>query len=59
MLASNSRVSEVLPRVLVDVIRLRPEMVENCFSSGKATEDAMVSGLAPARSALTLMTGVL
>jgi hypothetical protein len=34
-------------------------MVENCFSSGSATEDAMVSGLAPGRSAPTLMTGVL
>ena len=34
-------------------------MVENCFSSGSATDDAMVSGLAPGRLALTLMTGVL
>ena len=32
-------------------------MVENCFSSGVATADAMVSGLAPGRLALTEMAG--
>ena len=56
---SNSRVSEVEPWVLVEVIRLMPAMVENCFSSGSATDEAMVSGLAPDRLAWTLMTGVL
>ena len=32
-------------------------MVENCFSSGVATAEAMVSGLAPGRVALTRMVG--
>jgi hypothetical protein len=54
----NSRVSEVLPRVLVELISARPGMVENCFSSGSATEVAMVWGLAPGSEAETLMTGV-
>src|SRR6185312_2770717 len=34
-----------------------PAMVVNCFSSGVATEDAIVSGLAPGRFALTWMVG--
>ena len=34
-----------------------PGMVENCFSSGVATDEAMVSGLAPGRLALTEMVG--
>jgi hypothetical protein len=41
----------VLPWVLVEFIELRPEIVENCFSSGNATADATVSGLAPVRLA--------
>ena len=32
-------------------------MVENCRSSGVATEAAMVSGLAPGRPAFTWMVG--
>ncbi len=32
-------------------------MVENCFSKGVATADAIVSGLAPGRLALTLIVG--
>jgi hypothetical protein len=32
-------------------------MVENCRSSGVATADAMVSGLAPGRLAATWMVG--
>ena len=32
-------------------------MVENCFSSGRATAAAMVSGLAPGKFACTLMVG--
>ena len=43
MLVSNSKVSEVLPWLLVDVIRLMPGIVENCFSSGNATDDAVRS----------------
>ncbi len=34
-----------------------PAIVENCRSSGVATADAMVSGLAPGRLAATWMTG--
>ena len=30
-----------------------PAMVENCFSSGVATDEAMVSGLAPGKVAFT------
>ena len=37
----------VWPRELVDVIESMPAMVENCFSSGVATDEAIVSGLAP------------
>ena len=33
----------------VEVIESMPAMVENCFSSGVATEEAIVSGLAPGR----------
>ena len=34
-----------------------PAIVENCFSSGVATDEAIVSGLAPGRLALTWMVG--
>ena len=40
-----------------DVIWSIPAIVENCFSSGVATADAIVSGLAPGRLALTVMVG--
>ena len=43
--------------MLVEVIESRPAMVENCFSSGVATDDAIVSGLAPGREALTTIVG--
>ena len=32
-------------------------MAANCCSSGVATEDAMVSGLAPGNAAVTVMVG--
>ena len=35
----------------------RPAMVEKFFSSGVATPEAIVSGLAPGRLALTVMVG--
>ena len=57
--ASNSSVIWLLPSVLLELISFNPAMVENCFSSGSATEEAMVSGLAPGNCAPTLMTGVL
>ena len=56
--SSNSSVSEVLPSVLVELMVLSPGTVSNCLSSGRATELAMVSGLAPAKCAETLITGV-
>ena len=34
-----------------------PAIVENCFSSGVATADAIVSGLAPGRLAFTVIVG--
>jgi hypothetical protein len=48
---------EVPPWVLVEVIVSIPGMVENCFSRGVATADAMVSGLAPGRLAFTDIEG--
>ena len=47
----------MVPRVLDEVIESTPAMVENCFSSGVATAEAMVSGLAPGRVADTWMVG--
>ena len=46
-----------LPCELVELIELRPEIVANCFSSGSATADAIVSGLAPGSPALTWIVG--
>ena len=43
----------------LQLITAKPGMVWNCFSSGSATEVAMVSGLAPGKLAKTLITGVL
>ena len=54
---SNCRVMDVLPMPLTEVIESMPAMVENCFSSGRATVEAMVSGLAPGRLAETEMVG--
>src|SRR5882762_1372878 len=47
----------VSPREFVEVMESMPAMVENCFSSGVATEEAIVSGLAPGREALTKIVG--
>jgi len=47
----------VTPRPLVETIELTPAIVENCRSSGVATDEAMVSGLAPGRFAETTMVG--
>ena len=47
----------VRPSALDDVIESMPAMVENCRSSGVATAEAMVSGLAPGRLAATWMVG--
>ena len=56
-LSANWSEIEVPPWVLVDVIVSIPGIVESSFSSGVATEDAIVSGLAPGRLALTEMDG--
>ena len=45
------------PKALAEVISLIAAMRPNWRSSGVATEDAMVSGLAPGRDALTWMVG--
>ena len=56
-LRSNCSVMLVLPCVLVELMALRPAIVANCFSSGSATDEATVSGLAPGRLAPTWMVG--
>ena len=50
-------VMDVEPSELVDVICATPGIWANCRSSGCATEDAMVSGLAPGRLAEIWMVG--
>ena len=50
-------VIDVVPWPLIDVMVSMPAMVENCFSSGVATAEAMVSGLAPGSCAVTCMVG--
>src|SRR5215813_5768750 len=54
---SNWRVMLVEPSELVDVISVTPAIRPNCRSSGVATDDAIVSGLAPGRPAETWMVG--
>src|SRR5436305_6488219 len=56
-LSENWRVMFVEPRADAEVIESRPEMVENCRSSGVATEAAIVSGLAPGSEADTWIVG--
>ena len=53
----NCSVTCVLPKVLDDVMLSMPAIVENCFSSGVATDAAIVSGLAPGNDALTVIVG--
>ncbi len=50
-------VIELTPRALVDVIESMPAIVVNWRSSGVATAEAMVSGLAPGSCAVTWMVG--
>ena len=54
---SNCSVIGVVPSALVEVICVTPAICENCRSSGCATVDAMVSGLAPGSVAETWMVG--
>ena len=55
MLRSRENVSVIVvwPSEDCDVIESMPAMVENCFSSGVATAEAIVSGFAPGRLAET------
>src|ERR1041384_4904311 len=54
---SNCRTIEVEPRELEEVISVIPAIRPNCRSSGVATADAIVSGLAPGSFACTLIVG--
>src|ERR1041385_5100393 len=54
---SNWMVICVEPWLLDELMLLIPAIVENWFSSGVATEEAMVSGSAPGRLAETWMVG--
>src|SRR3954454_23367741 len=54
---SNCKVIDVEPSWLDDVISVMPAIRENWRSSGVATADAIVSGLAPGRPAFTEMVG--
>jgi hypothetical protein len=54
---SNCRKMRVLPWELFERISFTPAMLPMARSSGVATLDAMVSGLAPGRLAVTKMTG--
>jgi hypothetical protein len=56
-LRSNCSVMSVPPCVLVEFMLVSPAIAENCFSSGSATVDAIVSGLAPGSEALTRIVG--
>ena len=53
----NCTVIEVMPCEFCELIDWMPAMVENSRSSGVATDDAMVSGLAPGTDALTEIVG--
>src|SRR4029453_19017970 len=55
--SANWIVMLVAPVVDTDVIESMPAIVENCFSSGVATAEAIVSGFAPGRFALTWIVG--
>src|ERR1700733_7163937 len=47
----------VVPMLLEDVISVTPAIRPNCRSSGVATEEAMISGLAPGKLAPTETVG--
>ena len=54
---SNCNVIDVEPARLLDVISVTPEILLNCRSSGVATDEAMISGLAPGSAVLTEIVG--
>ena len=55
--SENWIVIDVPPSTLVETMLSTPAIVENSFSSGVATEDAIVDDPAPGRLALTVMVG--
>ncbi len=55
--SANCSVIVVVPSPLVEVICVSSGMAAKYCSSGVATEDAMVSGLAPGKAAVTVMVG--
>ena len=57
-LMSNCSVTLAEPRLLDEVIWFTPAMRPNWRSSGVATADAIVSGLAPGKPALAPITGI-
>src|SRR5579859_3667444 len=54
---SNCTVIWVVPSTLVEVICDTPGICENWYSNGCATEEAIVSGFAPGRLAVTWIVG--
>ena len=54
---SNWMVTDAPPSVLIDVISETPEIWLSRFSNGAASDEATVSGSAPGREAVTMMTG--
>src|SRR5277367_4534238 len=56
-LRSNWMVMLHVPRLLVEVISVTPAMWPNWRSSGVATDDAMISALAPGKLPLTEIVG--
>jgi hypothetical protein len=54
---SNWSVTDVDPSWLADVISVTPAIRPNCRSRGVATDDAIVSGLAPGSEAFTEIVG--
>ena len=56
-LRSNSSVIRLAPSELTEVMALSPAIIENWFSRGVATAEAIVSGLAPGRLAVTRSVG--
>ncbi len=55
--SENCSVMVARPSVETDVIVSTPAIVENCFSSGVATAEAIVSGFAPESCACTWIVG--
>jgi hypothetical protein len=56
-LSANCSVMPVVPRELVEDMLEMPAMFENSFSSGVATDVAIVSGFAPGSAADTWIVG--